>query len=190
MDLARLKDQFSFKRDKKLYLPTSDIMLAGKYFAWHYREKKSGIPRLLEKYEINNGITNVGKNYLFNVAFNSASQIIQSAWAMSLIDGGSTPTLSSNDTMGGHGGWTEFTFYSSGTRVAWGSVTSTAQLVANVTLCQFDITSDGVVSGGFITSANDKGGSTGLLWSTGVFGSPIPVAGSVDSIKLIYQVAA
>lgn len=149
-----------------------------------YRNKK-----LIEKFNFSNGITKVGKNYILNAGFNSGSIIAQGSWVISLIDGATTPTLSAEDTMGSHGGWSEFTDYSESTRQAWGPSTATAQLVTNASLVVFNISADGTVAGIMICSNNTKAGTSGTLWSTGLFPSALPVVGSVDDIKVTYNLA-
>lgn len=179
---------FGFNRDRKLFLPTHSFDLQG---IWHFelwREKKSGNKKKVEDFDFHNGITNVGKNYILNVGFDSGSQILTGAWCAGLIDNSGTPTLASADTMGSHA-WTEFTSYTQSNRVAWGPSTSTAQLLTNGTLMTFDISSNGTLYGAFITSDNTKSGTSGTLWSTGAFPSTVPVSGGTDSIRLTYALS-
>ncbi len=181
----KLHDTLKILHSKKIILPPEKVPFEGIFTGLIFKREK-----LIDVIRFPNGITNVGKNYLFNAGFNSLTPIAQSAWCMSLIDGATTPTINVTDTMGSHTGWTENTGYTPSTRPTWGPTTSTAQLVANVSLVDFPISVDGTIAGAFITSLSDKGGSTGVLWSTGLFPTAIPVSASVDDIKLIYQLAS
>jgi hypothetical protein len=144
---------------------------------------------LYNTYNTFNDITNVGKNYIFNVMFNDGTQIANASWFIGLINLTSFSALAAADTMSSHSGWVEFTSYSQSTRVAWGSVTATSQSTSNTTPAQFDITSSGTVKGVFITSNSTKSGTTGTLWATALFGADVPVTNG-DQLKITYTVSA
>ncbi len=138
--------------------------------------------------EFPNGITNVGKDYILDVMFNSQTQILTAAWCIGLITNSGTPTLAATDTMGSHL-WTEFySGYSQSTRVAWTPSASSGQQVTNASPATFDITSTDTLYGVFVTSNNTKNGSSGILWTTAAFASTIPVT-SGDQIKISYAIA-
>lgn len=145
--------------------------------------------KLIGVHDCYNDITNVGKNYIFNVMFNGGTQIANNSWFIGLISLASYSALSAADTMASHSGWVEFTGYSQSTRVAWGSGTSTAQSTTNSTPCQFDITSTGTVKGVFVTTNSTISGTTGTLWATALFGADVPVT-SGDQLKVTYTVSA
>lgn len=150
----------------------------------HYRQGA-----LLKEYRTFNDITNVGKNYIFNVMFNGGTQIANNSWFIGLISLASYTALAAGDTMSSHSGWVEFTGYSQSNRVAWGSQTATAQSTANTTAAQFDITSSGTVKGIFVTSNNTISGTSGTLWATALFGTDVPVTNG-DQLKITYTVSA
>lgn len=158
--------------------------LRGRYKINHFR---GGL--LIAKYDIHNDITNEGKNTIFDVMYNNATQIANSAWAIGLISLVGYSALASTDVMNSHAGWTEFTTYSQANRVAWGSGASSSQTVTNATPCQFDITATGTVKGIFVTSNNTKGGTTGKLWSTALFSADVPVVNG-DQLKATYTLNA
>jgi hypothetical protein len=144
---------------------------------------------LLREYDFFNDITNVGKNSIFDVYFNSGTQIAQTAWCLGLMNASGYSANPVTDTMAAHSGWTEFTTYSQSTRVAWGSGAASGQSVTNATPGTFDITSNGTLKGIFVTSQNTKSGNTGTLWATALFGADVPVTGG-DQIKITYTVSA
>lgn len=150
----------------------------------HWRKGK-----LLGIHDTFNDITNVGKNYIFNVMFNGGTQIANNSWFIGLISLASYSALNATDTMSSHSGWTEFTSYSQSTRVAWGSTSATAQSTANTTPCEFDITGSGTVKGVFVTSVSTISGTTGTLWATALFGADVPVTNG-DQLKITYTVSA
>jgi hypothetical protein len=148
--------------------------------------------KLLGEYHLKNNITDEGVNTLFNVMFNTATQIANNSWFIGFIDNGGPPTLANADVMNSHAGWTEFTNYSQSTRVAWGSNTAGAGVrsVTNSSAAVFNINgAGGTVYGIFVTSNSTKGGTSGKLWSTAAFASAVPVS-SGDQLNITYTASA
>ena len=164
--------------------PVDKLLLKGKYYVEHYRNGE-----LLGKYEVFNDITNVGKNYIFDVMFNDGTQIANNSWFIGLINLTSFSALAAGDTMSSHSGWIEFTAYSQSNRVAWGSGAAASQSVTNATPATFDMNGSGTVKGIFITSSNTKSGTTGTLWSTALFSADVPVVNG-DQLKITYTLNA
>lgn len=145
--------------------------------------------KLITIVSFSNGATDVGKQYLLGAGFNAATPI--TTWYLGLIDAsGGTPILAANDTMATHAGWTEFILYDEATRQAWAKTlnTLTNQMVSSAA-AQFTIpssfTGTGSLGGGFLVSNNTKNGTTGTLWATGLFSSPVPIQAS-DEFRLNY----
>jgi hypothetical protein len=109
-------------------------------------------------------------------ALTSITQI--TTWYLGLITGpGSGTTIAAADTMASHAGWTEFVNYSNANRVTATLATATTATPSVVTNTAspavFNINgAGGTVAGAFLTSANDKSGTTGTLFSAADFGSP------------------
>jgi nucleoid-associated protein YgaU len=79
--------------------------------------------------------------------------------------------------MASHAGWTEYVNYSNANRVTAtfaAATTATPSVVTNTaSAAVFNINgAGGTVAGAFLTSANDKSGTTGTLFSAADFGSP------------------
>lgn len=148
------------------------IGLKGRFVFEHWRKG-----RLLSTYEFKNGVTNVGKNYMLDAAFNTGSQ--STNWYIGLIDGtAGTPTLAAADTSASHSGWTEFQTYTETTRQAWVKGAAATQMVASTSVAAFTIgaVADGTkVGGAFLINVNTKGGTTGVLWATGNYPASVPV---------------
>lgn len=152
----------------------------------HWRQGK-----LIDIYNCFNDITNEGVNTLFNVMFNSATQIAQNAWYIGFVDNTGSPSLAAADVMNSHAGWTEFTAYSQATRVSWTSGTASAgvRTVTNASACVFNINGGGgTIYGIFVTSGSAKSGTTGKLWATAPFASPVPVS-SGDQLKILLSLS-
>lgn len=156
--------------------------LQGRWVIEHFRD---GVK--IGEYEFNNGITNQGKNYLLNAAFNAGSQIPAANWSIGLIDGSGTPALAAGDTLVSHAGWTEFTQYS-GNRPAWGQGSASGQALTNASAASFTITGTGTLYGILIASVNTGGTGSDILWSTAAFASLVPVA-VADIMKATYTLA-
>jgi hypothetical protein len=154
----------------------------GKFIVEHIRD---GV--VIGTYEFPNGITNEGKNTIFDVMFNSATQI--TTWYIGLVSLSGFSALADADTLASHAGWTEFTGYTQANRVTWGSGASASQVVTNSTPATFDMNATGTVKGIFIASNNTKGGTTGKLWATALFTADVPVV-SADQLKITYTLNA
>lgn len=158
--------------------------LKGHWQAEHYRQGN-----FLAKYDFPNDITNQGKNSLFEIMFHDGTQIANASWFIGLISNSGYSALAAADTMASHAGWTEFTGYSQGTRVAWGAGAAASQSITNASPATFDITSTGTVKGIFVPSNSTKGGTTGTLWSTALFTADVPVANG-DQLRVTYTISA
>jgi len=180
------RDLFGFQIIKKKApeTPTDFLGLEGLWGVEHWRSGE-----LIDTFPFHNGISNQGKNYLLNCGFVSGTQILTANWCMSLIDNAGFIALSSGDTMSTKQ-WQEFTGYTQTSRPKWNPATSTAQLLTNPTLCQFDIGVSGIVYGGFIVSDSVIGGTGGTLWSSGSFPSPTNVTSATDQLRLVYNLAS
>ena len=163
---------------------SDDLELKGRFQVEHWRDGE-----LLGKYDFPNGITNVGKNLLLDVMFNGGTQVANNSWFVGLIDLTSYSALAASDIMSSHGGWVEFTSYTQSTRVAWGSGAASGQQVINASSAVFDINGSGTVKGIFVNTVSTKSGTTGTLWTTGLFNADVVVT-SGDQIKITYGVAA
>lgn len=160
------------------------VGLNGRWVAEHERPGE-----FIHKYDFPNDITNQGKNSLFEIMFHDGTQIASSSWFIGLISNSGYSALAAGDTMSSHSGWTEFTGYSQGTRVAWGPGAAASQSITNASPATFDITSSGTVKGIFVVSNSTKGGTTGTLWSTALFSADVPVA-NADQLRVTYTVSA
>lgn len=123
--------------------------------AWHERVK--------------NGTTNVAIDDVLGVYLSNATRT--TAWYLGLIDNAAFASVSSGDTMGSHAGWAENQNYTESVRQTWTPGAVSAQVISNPTSVTFSINATVTIRGVFLTSSSTKGGTTGILFATGLFSS-------------------
>ena len=127
--------------------------------------------------ESKNLVVSAGLQYMAGTALDGVTARI-TTWYLGLITGpGSGTTIIAANTMSSHAGWTEYVNYSNANRVTAtfvAATTATPSVVTNTASpAVFSINgAGGTVAGAFLTSANDKSGTTGTLFSAADFGSP------------------
>jgi hypothetical protein len=125
--------------------------------------------------ESKNLVVTAGLQYMAGTSLDGATARI-TTWYLGLITGpASGTTIIAANTMSSHAGWTEYVNYSNANRVTAvfaAATTATPSLVTNTASpAVFNINgAGGVVAGAFLTSANDKSGTTGTLFSAADFG--------------------
>jgi hypothetical protein len=135
-----------------------------------------------------NLIVNAGLDYTLQTTLRQQTQV--SAWYMGLVDNAGFTAFNGGDVMTGHGGWSENTQYSAGTRNTWTPGAPSSQTVVNATTCDFVMSAAATIKGMFITSDNTKGGTTGTLFSEAAFSAGNQACGIGDTLKSTYQVSA
>lgn len=151
--------------------------LAGKWHVQVIRDKK-----VIDEFDVLNGITNEGMNNLLDVAFGGDTQI--DPWYIGLISA-TTPTLNAADTLASHT-WTEITDYDEGARVEWADDAAAARAKTNSTPADFTINATVTVRGIFIASVSS--GTSGILWSTALFGSNVSLLDD-DILRCTYSLS-
>ena len=145
-----------------------------------------------------NLVVSAGLQYMAGTSLDGATARI-TAWYLGLITGpGSGTTIIAANTMSSHAGWTEYVNYSNANRVTAtfaAATTATPSVVTNTASpAVFNINgAGGTVAGAFLTSANDKSGTTGTLFSAADFGSPgdrSVVSGDTLSVTYTFSLAA
>ena len=139
---------------------------------------------LIEKIRINNGIVDVGVAHAYDCVFGAGAQI--TTWYIGLIDNSGFTALANADTMASHAGWNEFTTYTEATRPAWTPGATSNRQITSSTPTSFSISGSGTIKGGFLVSNSTKSGTTGTLWSTGVFANP-PTVANGETLKVTYS---
>lgn len=134
---------------------------------------------------IDNLVTTVGKNdaldkYLSGSAYTAA-------WYVGLISAtsyGAGPAAS--DTSAAHAGWTESANYSQAARptAAWSAASSGSKALSSAAV--FSINADTTIKGCFLISNATKGGTTGILYSAGLFTAGDKVVQTGDTLNVSY----
>ena len=126
---------------------------------------------------VNTGLDDILDKYYKGSAYTAAHYC-------GLTDG--TPTVAAGDTMASHAGWTEVTAYDEANRpsITWGSVSG--QSVDNsASKATFTISAnDTTIGGGFVTTDNTKGGSTGTLVGGAAFSGGDKVLDDDDTLNV------
>lgn len=131
---------------------------------------------------IANLVVNAGLNDALDKYFNGSAYT--ATHYTGLTDG--TPTVVAGDTMSSHSGWVEITAYNETTRplIIWGTV-SGQSVNNNANKAVFTINADSTtIGGGFITTINTKGGTTGTLYGAGAFTGGDKILGVSDVLNV------
>ena len=139
---------------------------------------------LLWEDRIENLVTTVGKNNMLDNHLSGSAYT--AAWYMGLISLTSYTTgPAAGDTMASHGGWAEDQNYSQGARptTAWSAAAAGAKALSAALV--FTMNASTTIKGCFLNSIATKGGTTGTLFSAGLFtgGDQPVVSGNTLSVS-------
>lgn len=134
---------------------------------------------------IQNLVTTAGKNdaldkYLSGSAYTAA-------WYLGLISSTSYTTgVAVGDTAASHSGWAEDSNYSQGSRPTAAFSAAAAGSKALSSALTFSINAATTIKGCFLISNATKGGSTGILYSAGLFTGGDKAVGNGDTLNVSY----
>lgn len=114
-----------------------------------------------------NGVTLPARNDIYDKYFRNG--VTSAAWYLGLIRDDNFTGLSEADTMASHAGWEEGTEYTEATRVAWSPDATSGGVITNSVAAEFSVNAEQIFKGGLLVDESTKGGSTGVLWATGLF---------------------
>jgi len=123
--------------------------------------------------EIDNLVTTPGSNNLLDVYFGPTVGYT-AAWYLGLISSVGYTAIAVTDTMASHAGWNEAggssaPDYSAANRGTMAFSAAAAGSKTTSSTVNFTFTAGGTVKGGFITTGQVKDGTTGILYSAGLF---------------------
>lgn len=137
--------------------------------------------------EFRNLVCTGGKNDILDKYF--AGSAYTAAWYLGLITLTSYSAVAAADTMASHAGWLESgsanaPAYSQGARPALAFSAASAGSKATSAASAFSITSAGTIKGGFATTVSTKDGTTGILYSAGLFSGGDRVVANGDTLNV------
>lgn len=160
---------------------------SGRFVLEHIRNGE-----VIAEIPFDNGATDEGLLYVLDAAFNNTSPTAN--WYIGLIDDDGFTEIASDDTAADHGGWTEFTTYSSSTRPAWNKGAAATNQIASSSNTSFTMSTltpntEGL-RGAFIISNSTKSGTSGKLWAHGTFARVAVETGDIIRINYTTALAA
>lgn len=135
--------------------------------------------------DIENLVTTAGKNdaldkYLSGSAYTAA-------WYMGLIGStGYTTGPAAGDTAASHSGWAEDSSYSQANRPTAAFSAASGGSKALSSALTFTMNAAVTIKGCFLSTLNTKGGTTGILYSAGLFTGGDKVLQSGDTLQVSY----
>lgn len=184
-----------------------DLNLHGKFEVEHFRSGKK-----IDEFEIDNGITVEGKNFLLNLAFHGASGPAKiNTWYIGLVDNAGFTAFDETDIYDdidqAGNGWDEWPDYtdanngdSTTTRPEWTeAAASNKSITTDTPQAIFDVVAAGdgdTVKGVFVCggpnaqtkSDHTVGSPPNILWSTAAFSATVPVQTN-DQLKVTYTLS-
>lgn len=135
--------------------------------------------------EIQNLVTTAGKNDALDKYL--AGSAYTAAWYLGLIGSASYTTgPAAGDTAASHGGWVEDQNYSQGTRPAASFAAASGGSKALASAAVFTLNAGTTIKGCFLASVSTKGGTTGIIYSAGLFSGGDKLMQSGDSLNVSY----
>lgn len=136
---------------------------------------------------LDNLVTTAGKNDLLDKYLAGSSYT--AAWFLGLIGTTGYSAVNVADTAASHAGWTESVVYSNSTRPApsWGSASAGSKAS---TATAFNINGSDTIKGAFLISNSTKSGTSGILYSAGLFSGGDRLVASADTVNVTYTASA
>lgn len=136
---------------------------------------------------LQNLVTTVGKNDLLDKYLSGSAYT--AAWFLGLIGTTGYSAVAAGDTAASHAGWTESVVYSNSTRPApsWGSASAGSKAS---TATAFNINAGDTIKGAFLISNSTKSGTTGVLYSAGLFSGGDRLVANLDTLNVTYTASA
>lgn len=135
--------------------------------------------------EIKNLVTTAGKNDALDKYL--AGSGYTATWYLGLISSTSYTTGPAvGDTAASHAGWTEDQGYSQGARPTAAFAAAAAGAKALSSAAVFTMNASTTIKGCFLIANSTKGGTTGVLYSAGLFSGGDKVMQSGDTLNVSY----
>jgi hypothetical protein len=140
--------------------------------------------KLKWKDTIKNLVTTAGKNFALDTFL--AGSAYTAAWYLGLVSITSYTAVAITDTAASHSGWTEDQNYSQASRptAAWSSASGGSKALSAA--LSFSMNASTTIKGCFLISNSTKGGTTGTLYSAGLFTGGDKVVQNGDTLNVSY----
>lgn len=135
--------------------------------------------------DFSNLVTTAGKNDALDKHLGGSSYT--AAWYIGLIGSASYTTgVAAGDTSASHGGWAENTDYTQGSRPTAAFSAASGGSKSLSAALSFSINADVTIKGCFLISNSTKGGTTGILYSAGLFTGGDKTLQNGDTLNVSY----
>jgi hypothetical protein len=116
-----------------------------------------------------------------------AGSAYTAAFYLGLIDSTGYSTIAAGDTAASHAGWAESSAYSQSTRPAasWAAASAGSKALASAAV--FSINAAATIKGAFLATVSTKGGTTGVIYSAGLFSGGDKVLANGDTLNVSYS---
>jgi hypothetical protein len=139
----------------------------------HYEaEFRDADGNLVWRDTIDNLVVDAWLTNILSIIYGSTAKVTN--YYVGLVTGpGNGNTYAAGDAMNAHGGWTEASPYSNGSRPActWPATGANKSISNSVSPAVFNINGNGTIAGCFLATDNQKGAGNGTLCGVGNFGS-------------------
>jgi hypothetical protein len=161
------------------------VLVLGGWFDWM---KLDRYHCLRDWGRIKNGIPTPALNAILNSFFLAST--LPTPYYIGLIGVANyTGINDQTDTMSNHPGWQEFQNYAEAARPAWNALTASGGILTNPVPLSFTMLADSTIKGIFVTNSPTKGGTSGLLWATGLANTDQTYLGG-EIMKVVYTLPA
>lgn len=133
---------------------------------------------------IKNLVTTVGKNDALDKYLAGATYT--AAWYLGLISSAGYTGVAAGDTSASHAGWTESAAYSQAARPTVGFSAASGGSKSTSAALVFSINAAATIKGSFLISNSTKSGTTGILYSAGLFTGGDKVVDNGDTLNVSY----
>jgi hypothetical protein len=139
--------------------------------------------------EFANTVMTAGKTDLVDKYFKGSTYT--AAWYVGLVSSSGYSAIAAADTAASHAGWTEDQNYSQANRPTLTFGTASAGSVNNSgSVAAFSINGTTTIKGAFVITNNTKGGTTGTLYSAGLFsGDRAVVSGDTLNVTITLTIS-
>ena len=132
-----------------------------------------------------NLVTTVGKNFALDTVLSGAAYT--AAWYVGLVSITGYSAVASGDTAASHAGWTEDQNYSQSSRPSASFSAASGGSKSLSAAAVFSMNANTTIKGCFLISNSTKGGTTGTLYSAGLFTGGDKVLQNGDTLNVSYS---